>query len=382
MKNSIVVKLSSVLSLDWLDHHGRVEWGGHDGQFSRDPLPVLSAGGPCERFWHGQGRQVIGMSVSVRACEYICEYVYVCACACVRVCEWAAILPVSTSPIYASAHFLPVHTCLPQNCFFRNKNHKNPEHSKIFRNTSANVSPYLWNKSSYQILWENHRAIFTVHLLYRFRTAENPVCRSHLTVCQFNHFTTLLRTSEFTQVSAFSSTVAKDHFSWCTFLNVWKHLFAGDGFAGAWSKDSAILSIVHETFSQMVPWFLSTRLTASRKLQRNFFCFMSFAHAQSTSENKSALFSVFHACATRQKVTSVSSGTKRFGYSQGKIEKAVFVVVVFQEWQNPELLWGYPYFRNTQLIFMIFWNKFGRAVTVGMDGFGIKDCFQASVTHT
>ena len=26
--------------------------------------------------------------------------------------------------------------------------------------------------------------------------------------------------------------VAKDHFSWCTFLNVWKHhLYAGDGFA-------------------------------------------------------------------------------------------------------------------------------------------------------
>ena len=32
-----------------------MEWGGHDGQFSRDPLPVLSAGGPCEQFWHGQG---------------------------------------------------------------------------------------------------------------------------------------------------------------------------------------------------------------------------------------------------------------------------------------------------------------------------------------
>ena len=73
---------------------------------------------------------------------------------------------------------------------------------------------------------------------------------------------------------------------------------------------------------------------------------------------------------------------KRFSSSREKIEKALFVVVVFQEWQNPELLWGYPYFRNTQLIFMIFWNKFGRAVTVGMDGFGIKDCFQASVTHT
>ena len=29
--------------------------GGHERQFSRDPLPVFSAGGPCEHFWHGQG---------------------------------------------------------------------------------------------------------------------------------------------------------------------------------------------------------------------------------------------------------------------------------------------------------------------------------------
>ena len=29
--------------------------GGHEGRFNRDLLPVLSAGGPCEQFWHGQG---------------------------------------------------------------------------------------------------------------------------------------------------------------------------------------------------------------------------------------------------------------------------------------------------------------------------------------
>ena len=29
--------------------------GGHEGRFSRDPLPVFSAGGPCEQLWHGQG---------------------------------------------------------------------------------------------------------------------------------------------------------------------------------------------------------------------------------------------------------------------------------------------------------------------------------------
>ena len=28
--------------------------GGHEERFSRDPLQVFSAGGPCEQFWHGQ----------------------------------------------------------------------------------------------------------------------------------------------------------------------------------------------------------------------------------------------------------------------------------------------------------------------------------------
>ena len=29
--------------------------GGHAGRFSKDPLPVFSAGGPRRQFWHGQG---------------------------------------------------------------------------------------------------------------------------------------------------------------------------------------------------------------------------------------------------------------------------------------------------------------------------------------
>ena len=29
--------------------------GEHEGWFSRDPVQVFSAGGPCEQFWHGQG---------------------------------------------------------------------------------------------------------------------------------------------------------------------------------------------------------------------------------------------------------------------------------------------------------------------------------------
>ena len=41
LKKSVAAQFSSVQSLDQLDHQA-----GHDGRFSRDPLPVFSAGGP------------------------------------------------------------------------------------------------------------------------------------------------------------------------------------------------------------------------------------------------------------------------------------------------------------------------------------------------
>ena len=97
--------------------------------------------------------------------------------------------------------------------------------------------------------------IYIVHLSYRFNTAENAVCRPCSTVHQSNHFPTVLWASDFTEVPPFSSMVAKGHFSWYAFLNMWKHLlFAGDGFAGAQSIDSTMFSLVHETFWQMAPW--------------------------------------------------------------------------------------------------------------------------------
>ena len=128
-------------------------------------------------------------------------------CACVlNISLWSFILYCIVQQHWCS-HY---HTCLPQNCVFRNKNHQNPEHSIIFWNTSANVSPHLWKRSGYQILQENHGATYIVHLPY-------AVCHSCSTVCQFNHFTTLLQTSEFTQVSPFSSMVTKGNFSWYNF---------------------------------------------------------------------------------------------------------------------------------------------------------------------
>ena len=105
------------------------------------------------------------------------------------------------------------HTCLSQNCIFRNKNHQNPENSMIFWNTSANVLPNLLNKSTYQIFRENHRAVYCASPLLI------PCCWEcclliALDSHQPNHFTTVLWTSEFTQVSPFLSMATKGHFSW------------------------------------------------------------------------------------------------------------------------------------------------------------------------
>ena len=156
-------------------------------------------------------------------------------------------------------------------------------------------------------------------------------------------------------------------------LDAWKRfIFTGDGFAGALSIDSTMLSIVHKRFSQMAPWFRTIRPAASRKLQRNF-CFVSFVHTHSTSKSKSA-----YICLSRMRNASKHGFSKfwhkNFSYSRGKSETAlgenrkdrVCLLLLFHEWQNLELLRGYPYFRNAILIFMIFRNKYVRAVMVGM----------------
>ena len=42
--------LKHQLTVPWLSWPSE----GHEGRFSRNPLPVFSAGGPCEQFWHRQ----------------------------------------------------------------------------------------------------------------------------------------------------------------------------------------------------------------------------------------------------------------------------------------------------------------------------------------
>ena len=212
-----------------------------------------------------------------------------------------------------------------------------------------------------------------MHLPYRFRTAENAVCQSRSTVRQFNHFTTVLQTQEFTQVSPSSSTMTKGHFSWYSFLSVWKRLlFAGDGFAGAWSIGSAMLSLEHETFLQMALWFRrSIRLAVSwmqcslqETSEKLFFasCFLSMRRAFPKANLR---ISTFRTCRTCPKVASVSSGTKAPA-TLGEKRKGHVCCCWFHEWQNPELLWGYPYFQTALLIWVIFQNKYGRAITADM----------------
>ena len=48
----------STQSLGWLGRMEGGDGGGHDGLFSRDPLPVLSAGGCWEQFWHSMPKHL------------------------------------------------------------------------------------------------------------------------------------------------------------------------------------------------------------------------------------------------------------------------------------------------------------------------------------
>ena len=202
---------------------------------------------------------------------------------------------------------------------------------------------------------------YTVHLPYRFGTAENAVCWSRSTVCLFNHFTTVLRTSEFAQVSPSLSTMTKGNFLWYAFLNVQKRLLsAGDGFAGAWSIDLAMLSLEHETFLQMaLSFWRSIQLAASRicslweTLENFFFLHHVFCTCAEHFQEQICIFLSF------VPAQCVQNGFhklrhKSFSYSR---KGCVCLLLLFHEWQNPELLRGYLYFQNALLILIILQNK-------------------------
>ena len=172
--------------------------------------------------------------------------------------------------------------------------------------------------------------------------------------------------------------VAKGHFSWCTFLNVWKCLlFAGDGFAGAWLIDLAMLSIIHKTFLQMAPWFLSIRLAALLKFWRNFFWFKSFAHVQSTSKRNCASFLSF---VNTQRIQSDLGKFphKCYSYSQEKSKRQC--LLFFFSWMKAsETFERLSVFAERAIDFMIFRNKYGREVMAGM--YAISNCTRLALSY-
>ena len=120
------------------------------------------------------------------------------------------------------------------------------------------------------------------------------------------------------RVSPFSSMVKKGHFSWDAFFNIWKCLlFAGDGYAGKQSIDLAMISLKHETFLQMAPWFWRSIWLAAWQMQFSpqktleKFRFASYLlHMRRALPRANLHISVFCACAQRPKVALVSSSTK------------------------------------------------------------------------
>ena len=138
------------------------------------------------------------------------------------------------------------------------------------------------------------------------------------------------------QVSPFSSMVTKGHFSWHAFLNVSKCLpFAGDSFEGAGSIDSAMLSLIHKTFFLWCPDsndLLSLQLCGCNvlfwKLRRNFFCFLSFAQAQSTSKSKSTYFCLSQLDVSKSGFSKFQH--KSFSYSLEKSERPFCLLLFFR----------------------------------------------------
>ena len=186
----------------------------------------------------------------------------------------------------------PKHTCLPQNCIFRNPNHQNPEHGLIFQTTLANIFWFFKGKS---------QGNPTMCILNWVGKAENAVRWSRLTVHQSNHFTTILQTSDFTQMSPFLSSVMNGHFSWYSFLNVQKCLFfTGNTLADAISRLShafPLTQIIFENDTLILFGFtiVDTLLSSGKGEISSASCLPCMCRSLlRTNPN----FSVFHPCAT------------------------------------------------------------------------------------
>ena len=216
----------------------------------------------------------------------------------------------------------------------------------FFRNTSANMSPYLLNNSSHQILRENHTALLhcaPLLLIPRSSKCCLPISLDCLTVQSFHNSTTNFRVH--TSVTFLINSDERLLLMVFFLEHLKTSLFHWKQFGRCViSRPSHAFPLTQNILAHSALMLLGLKLRGYsvlfRKLWRNFFCFMSLTHAQSTSQNKSACFCLLH-------MRNVSiSGFSKFRYKKlqlllGKIRKAVSALIIsfpfFHERPNPEL---------------------------------------------
>ena len=259
------------------------------------------------------------------------------------------------------------------NCLFSNKNPPNPEHSIIFRNTSANVSPHLWNKSSYHILRENPRAIHCAPPLLILRSWERclPIMLDCPPVQSYRNSTANFRVHRSATfllngnkrpllMVCFLKHLETSPFSWRQFCRcAIKRL----GHAFPWTRKHFYKW--HPDSEDLFGLQLCRRDVLFGKLWRNFFISCLSCVRRAFPRANLHIF-IFHTCAACLKVASVSSRTKASDTLRENRKGHVCLLLLFHAWKNPELLGGYLNSQNALLILMIFGNKYSRAVTVHM----------------
>ena len=233
----------------------------------------------------------------------------------------------------------------PKLCF-QEQNHQNLEHSIIFQNTSANVSPQLWNKSSYQILRENHRAIHCAPPLPIPRSWERclpitldcpPVQSFHYSTANFRvhaSVTFLINGDERPLLMVcFLKCLEASLFRWKQFcrcmINRLGHDFPQT--QNIFTNGTLILKIYSACS------FADT-MFSSGNFGEIFSCFMSFAHMQSTSKSKYAYFYLSHTHKA-SKSGSVKFQHKSFSYSRGRSERPC--LFVFRISGTPYWFWWF-----------------------------------------
>ena len=241
---------------------------------------------------------------------------------------------------------------------FKNQNHQDPV--QAWFSGTHHYQETFKNHSHHHILQKNHRIILRVHPPHPFCTLENAVYWPHSTVHQSENFQTLQQPSEYTQVPSFLSILLSmmmkglQEAVWqvCnqqtqTCLAVEMKCFC------KCHSDSEWCSI-----QPTVSWTqCSLQGTSETQLLLQVFC--------TSTENfcKKICTFVFHACARHSREALASSG-KQICANFGENQKGCVVSSPLRK--KSGTLKSHPYFQNALLIFMVFRNKDGGAVKVGM----------------